>query len=388
AEPLELVTNPSGASQLSGWSITTGSFTIDPANGLYCLGSAGTTAFAIGSSDWNVMTQSIDLSSTYTAAQLDSQPTISVSDWICAMPSCVCQYELIVSLLNAAGTVMQTFDSGVITLPANTSDAPSFIYVPGDLDNYGSGLQTITITRRALSETNGTSALLAGASVVIYLNPVEVQETDMRDEAATEVGLRISDTQVEPYKWVTATKSEFVGKSAKPPTWGSGWAITGGGPNLIVVTAAHNVYDSESGSGNGWATKGTVAPGQSGATQPFGCLSVSASNMQISFDYLAIDQASVMAEQSSDYGAFCAGYIKQPRLGFTPAIPTLSAPGLGVIIGYPGNLNTSASQRAMFSEQVTLVSSGTALGVPTIFGAGASGSPICRSSDTSTAIGI
>jgi len=384
-EPPELVTNPSGASQLSGWTISSGSFTVDPANGRYCPGTSGTTAFATASDGWNVMTQTIDLSSLYTVAQLDAQPVISVSDWIGLMPSVFCQYELIVTLLNGSGGVLQTFDSGVRTLAANLSQAPSFIYVPADLENYGTGLQQITITRRALSSASGIPALVAGASVVLYLNSVEtVVETTGREATADLKGTRVTDTTVAPYMWVAATRSDFA---SGPSEWGSGWAIAGAGKNLLVVTAGHNVYGIES---KQWAKSANVVPGQAfGGMQPFGNYQVSGANMQISFDFLAIDQAFLMQHESNDYGAFYVAQVSKPASGFTAVTPTLPSSGSAVIIGYPGNYSVPPYRnRPMYSEQVSLSDSGTAIGVNTDFGAGTSGGPICQAENTSSAIGI
>ena len=132
-----LVTNPGATSGTSGWSVIA-----NGGNGWSTTGGNhdGDGASWITSYGWARKSQTIDLlSKGFSADYLDSQPTISVSDWYSQSSYGGDLYNLKVQLRDASNNVIASYDTGTLTAVSGWTEAAHVF------ENYGTGVRSIYI---------------------------------------------------------------------------------------------------------------------------------------------------------------------------------------------------------------------------------------------------
>jgi hypothetical protein len=117
----------------SGWYVGTGYGSTLP-------GSSYPFATSYG---WDVRSQTIDLlADGFTTAQLDSAPTISISDWVRGY-IVNGSYFMNVQLEDASHNVIATWSNGSQSSPLTITSSAGWIEATGSLQSYGSGLRYI-----------------------------------------------------------------------------------------------------------------------------------------------------------------------------------------------------------------------------------------------------
>lgn len=117
----------------SGWYVGTGYGSTLP-------GSSYPFATSYG---WDVRSQTIDLLAVgFTTAQLDSAPTISISDWVRGY-IVNGSYFMNVQLEDASYNVISSWSNGSQGSPLTINASSGWAEVTGSLKNYGSGLRYI-----------------------------------------------------------------------------------------------------------------------------------------------------------------------------------------------------------------------------------------------------
>jgi hypothetical protein len=117
----------------NGWYVGTGFGSALP-------GSVNAFATSYG---WDVRSQTIDLlAAGFTTAQLDSAPTISISDWVRGY-IVNGSYFMNVQLEDASHSVISSWSDGSQSSPLTIGPSSGWIEVTGSLQNYGSGLRYI-----------------------------------------------------------------------------------------------------------------------------------------------------------------------------------------------------------------------------------------------------
>ena len=187
-------------------------------------------------------------------------------------------------------------------------------------------------------------------------------------------------TQMFPYSAICCLKAEYIGTDGKPYiSWGTAWMI---GPN-IAVTAAHCVYDRDSGSN---MTITGFWPGKMGVLNPFGNGSVI--NVKYPAKFITNDETkydwAVLTLADADLG-YDTGWF---GFGWTSSYPEEEN---YIITGYPCDTENGVWERFMYTAS-GIISGGTtpaenALEGTTLFhkidtGSGQSGAPMYDSAYT------
>ncbi|MFC5828393.1 hypothetical protein [Nonomuraea insulae] len=395
--PAELVGNPDGAGQLTGWTSATGAGTwvTEPDSGIACPGSASKAAFAVASGTATKY-QVIDLvEAGYRTDFLDQAPTVRIGQWMAADPEVTCTYAVRAELRNAEDTVLATVDSGAVEVRTTNLRTTAFQSFFQTVSQYGPGLRKIRIEHSATPArqvAGRAAAKIAGTSVRV-LDP---QPDPDPLTARAVAGPPLANTANKPYRWVCLFSINWqAGRSSA----GSGWLIPTSKPgSYYVMTAAHNVCHGT----NGWAKSIDITPGANGSTFPYAMVNVPLENMEIPLDWLAVSQARILpvyCPPVHDYALIRVNSIATPRWdsgGFTPTVMTDNqlTGQAAQLTGYPADrpfpLRHPRIPARMYEEPVTLsVYDDLLAELRTNMRGGASGSPIhILDGNTYKAVGV
>ena len=124
---------------------------------------------------WDVRSQTIDLlADGFTTAQLDSAPTISISDWVHGYFA-TGDYFMNVQLENASHNVIASWSQGSQSSPLTIAPSAGWTDGTGSLQNYGSGVRYIVFEdggKDTLGWLGYYGAAFDASSVTLMIQPV------------------------------------------------------------------------------------------------------------------------------------------------------------------------------------------------------------------------